>query len=143
MVADVSIVSDLAGSIVGPVTSLISEFITDKDKQAEIGYKIATLAAVQAHDVTIAQIEVNKESAKSASVFVAGGRPAAIWMCVIGLSLQLVFFPLVVFGFSVYGRVVTMPEMDTVTLMGLLTPLLGLGVMRGVETIKGKQRHSL
>jgi len=138
-----SIVTDIVSSLASPIAGLVSEFITDKDKAAELSYKISTLAAVQAHEQILGQIKVNEESAKSGSIFVAGGRPAAIWMCVIGLSLQLIVFPVVVFGFEIYGKVVTMPEMDTVTLMGLLTPLLGLGVMRGVETIKGKQRHSL
>lgn len=138
-----SIVTDIVSSLASPIAGLVSEFIEDKDKAAELAYKVATLAAVQANEQVLAQIKVNEESAKSGSLLVAGGRPAAIWMCVIGLSMQLIIFPIVVFGFEIYGRTIAMPEMDTITLMGLLTPLLGLGVVRGFETIKGKQRHSL
>ena len=137
------IVTDIVSSLVEPVTGLISEFITDKDKQAQIAYQIATLAATQAHDQAILQLDINRESAKHASLFVAGARPAAIWVGVIGLFLVLVFFPLVVFVYGIWGHVVPTPVMDTITLLALLGPLLGLGGYRMVETIKGVERTSL
>jgi hypothetical protein len=137
------IVTDIVSSLVEPVTGLISEFITDKDKQAEIAYKVATLAATQAHDQAILQLDINRESAKHASLFVAGARPAAIWVGVIGLFLVLVFFPLVVFVYGIWGHDVPTPAMDTITLFALLGPLLGLGGMRMVESIKGVERTTL
>lgn len=138
-----NITQDIVGSLIGPVKDLISEVITDRDKQAEIAYKVATMASTQAHEALMGQIEINKESARHASVFVAGGRPAAIWVGVIGLFLVLVFFPMVVFVYGLWGHVVPTPAMDTITLLALLGPLLGIGGMRMVETVKGVERESL
>lgn len=38
-----------ATALIAPVTSLISEAIEDKDKAAEIAYRVATMAAEHAH----------------------------------------------------------------------------------------------
>lgn len=139
----INVVGGIVGGLIGPVKDLISEFIVDKDKQAEIAYKVATMASTQAHEALMGQLEINKESARHASIFVAGGRPAAIWVGVSGLFLVLIFFPLVVFLYSLYGAVVPLPEMDTITLLALLGPLLGIGGMRMVESVKGVEREAL
>jgi len=138
-----NIAQDVVAGLIGPVKDLISEAITDKDKSNEIAYKVSTMAATQAHEALMGQIEVNKESARHASIFVAGGRPAAIWVGVIGLFLVLVFFPLVVFVYGLWGHVVPTPAMDTITLLALLGPLLGIGGMRMIETVKGVERETL
>jgi hypothetical protein len=138
-----SVITDIVAGLADPVADLLSEFITDKDKQAEIAYKIATMAATQAHDQAVLQLDTNRESAKHASLFVAGARPAAIWVGVAGLFLVLVFFPLVVFALAIFGLSVSPPVMDTITLFALLGPLLGLGAMRMKETLEGVERTSL
>lgn len=138
-----NIVGDVVGAIVGPVKDLISEFITDKDKQNDIAFKLATMATENAHSELIANMDINKESAKHASVFVAGARPAAIWVGVFGLFLVLILFPLVTFIFGLWGHKVDSPELDMVSLFALLGPLLGLGGYRMVETLKGVQRDTL
>ena len=53
------------------------------------------LADVQASWANLnAQAEVDKVEAGSASLFVAGARPAAMWVCVIGLGLQFIVRPI-------------------------------------------------
>ena len=136
-------IATIVSTLIGPITGLISEFIEDKDKKAEIAYQIATLAANQAHAEAMANMRINEESAKHASIFVAGARPAAIWVGVLGMFMMLILFPLVVFLYSLYGAVIPLPEMDTVTLFALLGPLLGLGGMRMVESLKGVERTTL
>lgn len=133
----------VVGGILAPIKDLISEFITDADKQQEIAYKIATLAQTQAHEQYLAQQKINEESAKHASIFVAGARPAAIWVGVAGLFLVLIFFPLTIFIYGIWGHEIEAPLMDTVTLFALLGPLLGLGGMRMVEKVKGVSRNNL
>ena len=56
--------------LIGPVTGLLDKFIEDKDQKARLAHEIATLAERQAHEIATAQIAVNKEEAKSHSMFV-------------------------------------------------------------------------
>lgn len=92
----------------------------------------ASLAQVQG------QLEINKIEAASPSWFIAGARPAVMWVCVLGLFYAYVFQPfaeflLVVFHKNIYGP---LPHLDTGTLIsGLLIPLLGLGALRTVEKV--------
>ena len=51
-----SIATAIVGTLVDPISNLLSEFIVDKDKQAEISYKIATMAEQNAHAPVIASL---------------------------------------------------------------------------------------
>jgi hypothetical protein len=51
-------------ALIGPVASLLDKFIPDADTKQKLAYDIATLAERQAHQIAIAQIEVNKEEIK-------------------------------------------------------------------------------
>ena len=86
----------------------------------------------------IAQIEVNKTEAQSASIFVAGWRPAIGWVCAFAFAYQLILQPFMIFGFSVAG--VTIPQtpmLDNDLLGWAMGGMLGLGTMRTVEKVKG------
>lgn len=138
-----TIVSDIVSGIAKPVADLISEFITDKDKANELAYKVATMAAEHAHTEAIAQLEINKTEAAHASIFVSGARPAAIWVCVIALFQMLVLFPLISYIYSIWGHIIPIPQQDTATMFGVLSPLLGLGEYRTYEKIQGVSRDSI
>lgn len=85
----------------------------------------------------LAQIEVNKTEAASSSIFVAGWRPAAGWVCVGALTWEFVARPMLVTGFGIAGHPVPeIPRLDGV-LWELLFGMLGLGSLRTVEKIKG------
>lgn len=84
--------------------------------------------------VQLAQIAVNVEEAKSTSLFVSGGRPAAIWVGVGGLAYTTIVEPLMRFVSTVifsYGGVY--PQIDTSLTTTILMGLLGLGAMRSVD----------
>jgi hypothetical protein len=132
-----SIVSDIVQSMIAPVTGLISEAITDKDKAAEIAFKIATMAAEQAHAEVIAQIEVNKVEAASGSLFVAGWRPGMGWTCVAAYFLAYVGLPMLSFITELSGRHIELPSIDFNALSPVLLGMLGLGVMRSFDKVKG------
>ena len=96
--------------------------------------KLELLRMAQAGE--LAQIEVNKAEASSQSVFVAGWRPGAGWTCVAGLAYTFIAQPLLAWVGAVYG-LPTPPQIDTDTLMVLLTGMLGLGGLRSFEKAKG------
>ena len=83
------------------------------------------------------QLDINKVEAGSASVFVAGWRPAVGWTCAAGLAIQFVVAPMCTWGASLLGHPITFPALDTDTLMTLLAGLLGLGSLRTFEKVKG------
>jgi hypothetical protein len=131
------------GSIVETVGNLIGDMYTsdkermdaqlEQDKLALEGRKVD--ASLQ-----IAQTEVNKEEAKSSSLFVSGWRPAVGWSCVCGLVYQFLFCPIFGWMASNISGWSLPPSLDTDTLMTLLFGILGLGVYRTAEKFKGVSR---
>lgn len=123
-------------ALIGPVTSLISEFITDKDKAAELAHKVATQAESHAHAIKLAQIGVNKQEAAHKSIFVAGWRPFIGWVCGIALANNYLVAPYV----TAFTEVVV-PSLSLGELMPVLLGMLGLGAYRSWEKGKGVARE--
>lgn len=73
-------------------------------------------------------------------MFVSGWRPAVGWVCVLGLFVQAVGYPLMGWALSIWSPGTPMPQIDADTLMSLLVPMLGLGAYRTFEKVKGVAR---
>ena len=132
-------ITSLLSTLVEPITGLISEFVVDKDKAAEIAYRISTLAATQAHEQALGQLEVNKAEAATGSLFVGGWRPAVGWCCVAAMAVNFIVTPL--FGPAIEAyTVVKMVPLDMTEMMPILLGLLGLGGMRSYEKSQGVAR---
>ena len=130
------IAKDLILGLTEPLTGLVSEFIVDKDKAAELSHKITVLASENAHELLMANMTTNIEEAKSGSLFRGGWRPFVGWTCGMGMALNFVFMP--VFGpvVEAYTPVVMNP-LDLTTMMPILIGMLGFGSMRAFEKTKG------
>jgi len=125
-------------ALIGPVTGLLDKFIPDAAEKARLAHEIATMAEKQAHELALAQIEVNKAEAASASVFKGGWRPFIGWVCGTAFAYHFVLQPLLVFIIAVYGlQVPDLPEFDMASLMTVLGGMLGLGGLRTFEKAKG------
>ena len=116
-------------ALIGPVASLLDKFIPDADTKSKLAHEIATLAEKQAHEIALAQIEVNKEEAKG-NWFQAGWRPACAWVCVAGFAVNFLISPLA----EPFGVVV--PQADISTMMPVLLGMLGLAGARSFERVK-------
>ena len=116
-------------ALIGPVASLLDKFIPDADTKNKLAHEIATLAEKQAHEIALAQIEVNKEEAKG-NLFQAGWRPACAWVCVAGFTVNFLISPLA----EPFGVVV--PQADISTMMPVLLGMLGLAGARSFERVK-------
>ena len=116
-------------ALIGPVASLLDKFIPDADTKQKLAHDIATLAERQAHEIAIAQIEVNKEDAKG-NWFQAGWRPACAWVCVAGFTVNFLISPLA----DPFGIMV--PQADISTMMPVLLGMLGLAGARSFERVK-------
>ena len=116
-------------ALIVPVASLLDKFIPDADTKQKLAHEIATLAERQAHQIAIAQIEVNKEDAKG-NWFQAGWRPACAWVCVAGFTVNFLISPLA----DPFG--IMIPQADINTMMPVLLGMLGLAGARSFERVK-------
>ena len=90
----------------------------------------------QAFELAKAQTSINVTEAASASIFVAGWRPAIGWVCASALAYQYVARPLLQFGFAVGGHPLPpLPGIDD-NLWQLMLGILGLGGLRSWEKVK-------
>jgi hypothetical protein len=125
-------------ALIGPVSTILDKFIEDKDQRAALAHEIATMSERHAQQLALAQIEVNKAEAGSASVFKGGWRPFIGWTCGVAFAYHFVIQPLILFGVTVAGvPVPELPSFDMGALMTVLMGMLGLGGLRTFEKTKG------
>jgi len=123
-------------ALIGPVTGLLDKFIEDKDQKNKLAHEIATMADKHSHEIAKAQIEVNKEEAKSRSWWIAGWRPATGWICALAMGYHFIIQPLLIFFLALFGMKMDLPSFDMDTLMTVLLGMLGLGGLRSFEKHK-------
>ena len=129
----------IAESVIGVAGNVLDQFIEDKDLKTKLSHELKS----QIVSLDLAQAQTNLEQAKHPSIFVAGARPAIMWICAFGLGWQFVFQPVAVWGIAVSGIDVVLPIIETEGLMSLTLALLGLGGMRSFEKSKGIQRNNM
>lgn len=115
--------------------------VLDPNKQAEIEMKLVEIQnKAQEWDYLLAkaQTDINIEEAKSPNIWKSGWRPGAGWTCVLGLFWGTIGTNVFDWTVQLMGRTdIVAPKFDTASLIALLVPLLGLGVYRTTEKIKG------
>lgn len=119
-------------------TSKIKTMITGKlppEQQAQIDMEIIKLE----NALILGQMEVNKIEASNPNLFVSGWRPAAGWVCVSGFGYEFLIRPWVAWISGIYKWPLP-PSLETNDLMTVLTGLLGLGIYRTYEKVKGVSR---
>ena len=126
-------------SVIGVAGKVLDKFVEDKDLKTKLTHELKS----QIVSLDLAQAQTNLEQAKHPSIFVAGARPAIMWICAFGLGWQFVFQPVAVWCIAVSGIDVVLPIIETEGLMSLTLALLGLGGMRSFEKSKGIQRNNM
>jgi hypothetical protein len=125
------------GTLVESVGKVADSLITtDKERlEMEIEQRKLDLEEKKLDQANnMAQIEVNKEEAKSASVFVSGWRPFIGWGCGFAFLYIGIVEPVARFVAKVqFGYTGEFPEIDPTITMQVLFGLLGLAGMRTYE----------
>jgi hypothetical protein len=116
-------IADLAGTV-------INKIWPDKT-EAEKQQLAAAVMVVQG------QLDINKEEAKSPSVFVSGWRPFIGWVCGMGCAWNWAALPIVKVGLAIAGNPIAVSPADISEMMPLLVALLGLGGYRTYEKLNG------
>ena len=120
------------------IGGVLDRFFPNKEKAAEAQRAIETALIDNSAQINLAQLEINKEEAKSRNIFVAGWRPFIGWTCGIALfwhyvGLQITTFFIAWFGYDVP----VLPTFDMSSLMTILMGMLGMGGLRTFEKMKG------
>ena len=134
-------------TIVGSVGSLISDLVTTDKERLDAQLELQRLGLeAQKIDAGLAggQIEVNKAEAEHQSTFVAGWRPAVGWVSVAGLAYNFLAHPFLLWAWALFqangwvpGALHAPPPVDVEALLVLLGGILGLGVYRTAEKVRG------
>lgn len=119
----------------------------DPSKRAEELFKLeklkqdGNLAELSAQvNLMLGQIKVNEVQASHPSIFVAGARPAVMWIGAFGLAYAAIIEPLARFVAAVcFGYDGAFPVLDTTITMQVLFGILGLGAYRTFEKTKEVQ----
>lgn len=135
----------ILATLIPSVVEIIGKIIPDP--QAKAAAQLEVLKLQQAGEfkeidaelqITLGQLEINKAEAQSNSMWVSGARPSVIWVCSAGLAWAYLIHPLIQWlAFLTAYDVGQGPEVDTASMMPLLTSLLGLGAMRSFDKAKG------
>jgi hypothetical protein len=120
-------------SLIGPITGLLDKFIPDKDQRARLAHDVATMAQKHAHEISKAQLEINKVEAAHKSLFVSGWRPFIAWTCGFGMFGNFITIPFANFALALLEYDIVIPLVPLETMMPVLMGMLGLGAMRTYE----------
>jgi len=130
------VVDAVSGFMSGVVKPLLDKFVPDAQQRIEA----EQFAAKQLQDLTIAQIEVNKEEAKSPSMFVAGWRPFIGWVCGASLAYAAIVHYALAWILDVISiftgqSLPPLPKPDLGITLEILAGMLGLGGLRTYEKL--------
>tara|TARA_R100000234_G_scaffold1165_2_gene1013 strand:+ start:1493 stop:1888 length:396 start_codon:yes stop_codon:yes gene_type:complete len=129
----------MLGTILGAVSPIVDKFIEDKDQKNRLKAELEQSLI----GLNLAQAQSNIEQAKHPSIFVAGARPATMWVCTLGLMTQFFIMPIVEWATAIWAPEIDLPSLRTEELMALTLSLLGLGGLRSFEKSKGVARENL
>ena len=122
------------GGIIESVGKVADSLYTSDEERAK-----AELDAYTAESARMqGQVDINKEEAKSSSVWVAGARPFIMWVCGLAFAYATIVEPVLRFAAQVwFGYRGAFPVIDTNLTMQVLFGILGLGVMRSYDKKSG------
>lgn len=127
--------------VLGIGSKILDKVIPDPQAKAAAQLKLMELQMSGELAQMSGQMEVNKEEAKSSSIFIAGWRPFVGWVCATAFASNFVVGPLVSFVSAAMGNPVPYPSLELTELMPVLLGMLGLGAYRTYEKVAGSEKN--
>jgi hypothetical protein len=116
--------------------TLLDRFVPDPEAKRQAEAEFLSMAMQGELKQVIAQLEINAKEAAHPSIWVAGWRPGAGWVGVLGLFYATIGQPVLAWVSAVKGWPVP-PEMNVDLLWVTLSGMLGIGGLRTYEKAKG------
>jgi hypothetical protein len=140
-------------TVISPIVSIINKVVPDKAAAAAAVAQLQSMTLqgqlqdefLQLQSVTSNQTDVNKVEAASSSMFVAGPRPAIMWVCALALFYQYLVRPIATGMALIASHPIPAPGLPGIddNLYQLMFALLGLGAMRSYDKTKGIETKSV
>lgn len=140
----------IVGGLVEAVGKIADDLLTSDKERLDAQIELQKLGIeAQKIDAGLAQgqLDVNKTEASHSSVWVSGWRPAVGWTCVAGLAYNFLAHPFLLWAWALLQAngwvpvgLTPPPSVDVEALLVLLGGILGLGVYRTAEKVKGVSR---
>lgn len=144
---------DLVKTALGPILDGILRFIPDKNKRAEAKELFESDMLKALTSLVQGQLRINEVQAQHGSMFVAGARPAVMWICATALGWNYILQPVLnwaIYTSAVFGAIdqsvvqsIAAPQLDTTELTTILLGMLGLGGLRTYEKRLGVARTDI
>lgn len=135
------ILSGLAGdAIASPIDAIgraLDSILTSDEERAQAEIVLEKLR----QEPYKLQAEINKLEAQHRSIFVAGWRPMAGWICAAAMAWHFILYDLLTWYAVTHDESFTPPALGgTEQLLTVLLAMLGIGGLRTVEKLQGKAK---
>jgi len=135
---------DLIKSLVGPILAPLIDRIPDPNERARAKEQVEAQMLSAMTSLVQGQLSINEKQATHGSIFVAGARPAIMWICGVALGWNYILQPILNWGVFIAGVDIAMaPALDTGELTTILLGMLGLGGLRTYEKRLGVARRDI
>lgn len=131
------------GTVIESVGKIASDLITTDKERLELALREKELD----QRLDLAQIGVNTAEAQHPSIFVAGARPAILWVGAVAMAWTYIVHPMLVWGWALLqaanlipAGLTPPPTLEADTLWVIVSGILGLGGFRTFEKAKGVAR---
>ena len=128
------------GGIIGAVGGIIDSVYTSDKERLDAQIELAKIDA----SLLTAQMEVNKAEASHASIWVAGARPAILWIGAAAMAYQFLVYPLLAGCWALMQAKGWIPQgmpnpptLQSDELWVIISGILGIGGYRTLERVKG------
>lgn len=129
------------------IDGILGRFFPSKEKAQEFKATMEQELVRQEGEITkaaiaaqVAQTEINKVEASSASIFIAGWRPFIGWVCGMACAWNWIGLPALKAGLVIAGYTLDLRPADLTEMLPVLMGMLGLGGLRTIEKLNGQAR---
>lgn len=135
-------IASAASGIVSGVGGILDDLFTSDEERAKAEIAMARISQAP----FLASLEIDKEEAKHASIFVAGARPFLKWVVGGGVAYEVLLRPLLTWLTNIANglfdlAIVAPPSISLEELITLVTGGAALYGARAVEGVMGRKRN--
>lgn len=126
--------------IISGIISLVSGIFGSISEEQKSKLALALQENQGITDLLKAQANIDANEAANPNLWVAGARPAVMWVCACSFAWQYLLQPIITYSVAMSGHVLpALPNFDSATMTTVLMGMLGLGAMRTFEKFNSVQ----